>query len=28
MTNMSDLGRKICKQFEGLGWKYVDSDLV
>ena len=28
MTNESDLGRKICKQFEGSGWKYVDSDLV
>ena len=27
ITQTNDLGRKICKQFEGLGWKYLDADM-
>lgn len=26
-TQETDMGRKICKQYEGLGWKYVDTEL-
>ena len=25
ITQENDIGRKICKQYEGLGWKYIDS---
>lgn len=27
ITQTNDLGRKICKQYEGFGWKYIDGDL-
>ena len=27
ITQLTDLGRKICKHYESLGWKYVDADL-
>ena len=27
ITNLSDIGRKICKQLESQGWFYVDSDF-
>lgn len=27
ITETNDLGRKICKQYEALGWEYVDNDL-
>ena len=27
ITQEKDIGRKICKQYEGLGWKYVDAEL-
>ncbi len=27
ITQLTDLGRKICKQYESLGWKYVDGEL-
>lgn len=27
VTQSNDLGRKICKHYEPLGWKYVDGDL-
>ena len=26
ITNLTDLGRKICKHYEPLGWKYVDDE--
>ncbi|MBQ8032524.1 MAG: pilin [Elusimicrobiaceae bacterium] len=26
ITNLTDLGRKICKNYEPLGWKYVDDE--
>ena len=25
LTNLTDLGRKICKHYEPFGWKYVDD---
>lgn len=27
VTQDTDIGRKICKQYEALGWKYVDGEL-
>ena len=27
VTQLTDMGRKICKQYENLGWKYVDREL-
>ncbi len=27
VTQETDIGRKICKQYESLGWKYVDGPL-
>ena len=27
ITQQTDLGRKICKHYEPLGWKYVDVEL-
>ena len=27
VTQDTDIGRKICKQYESLGWKYVDGEL-
>ncbi len=27
ITFWSDLGRKICKQYESLGWKYIDGEI-
>ncbi len=27
VTESTDLGRKICKQYESVGWKYADADL-
>ena len=27
VTQDTDIGRKICKQYESLGWKYVDSEI-
>ncbi len=27
VTQNTDLGRKICKHYEALGWKYVDGEL-
>ena len=26
-TQEEDMGRKICKQYENLGWKYIDAPL-
>ncbi|WP_428053671.1 type IV pilin protein [Candidatus Avelusimicrobium facis] len=27
ITQMDDIGRKVCRQFEGAGWKYADGEL-
>ena len=27
VTQYTDLGRKICKHYEALGWKYADTEL-
>ena len=27
VTEDNDYGRKVCKQFEGSGWKYSDKEL-
>ena len=27
VTQLSDIGRKICKQYESQGWKYADTEL-
>ncbi len=27
VTQLTDLGRKICKHYESLGWKYADTEL-
>ena len=27
LTQFSDLGRKICKHYESLGWKYYDGEM-
>ena len=27
VTQSTDVGRQICKQYESSGWKYVDGDL-
>ena len=27
VTEINDYGRKVCKQFEGTGWKYSDKEL-
>ncbi len=27
VTQLSDLGRKVCRQFEGSGWAYADNEL-
>ena len=27
VTQNEELGRKICKQYESIGWKYVDGEL-
>lgn len=26
VTQLTDMGRKICKQYESLGWEYVDGE--
>ena len=27
ITQYTDFGRKICKQYENLGWKYMDAEI-
>ena len=27
ITQADDIGRKVCRQFEGAGWKYADGEL-
>lgn len=27
ITQTDDIGRKVCRQFEGAGWKYADGEL-
>ena len=27
ITQTDDIGRKVCRQFEGAGWKYADDEL-